>query len=977
MPTAVAARRPSPLQPVLAALLILIAAACGAASYLTAARDRAEVAAGNALVFGLETTLSALKDVETGQRGYLLVGEDEYLVPFREGLRDIETRLGGLRALRDAAREPDEGQLETLIRQRVAIATRLVELKRSGIEDPLRTLGGIGEGKVLMDEIRTEVADQQERSRRRVTAIEARGARRATWLMAATLAATLGGALLLGLYAMGRRRAERAANALLDSVITNAPMGLAFLDTQMRASGANQAMEALGQSALGAKVGGGHPLPVPLREALEPKLREIMRGRARTAEVDLDLPPLAPGQAASHLRATLFRLRSDRSSGAGLVLEDVSLRKRAEARLRRSEARFRTLAEAMAQLAWTADADGAITWSNGRWREFTGLTDTKALGWDWLDLLDPEERDPVEGRLREGFASGEAWEESFALRRHDGQLRYFLTRAVPLPDEDGTPAAWFGTCTDVTELQEAQEAATAAQEAAEEANRAKSTFIANMSHELRTPLSAVIGYSEMLEEEAEELEGGEALVSDLRKIGTNARHLLSLINDVLDLSKIEAGKMEVAPEDIDVTRLVEEVTATVSALLRKNGNELEVRMDPDLGPMHSDPVKIRQSLINLLSNAGKFTQDGRVTLTVEETGAESGAREVVFRVADTGIGMTEEQLARLFRRFTQADSSTTRRFGGTGLGLSITKAFCEALGGSIDVASRVGEGTTFTIRLPADLSRPAEREAEPQAVEHVGAGLVLVVDDDPASRDLLARFVAREGFAARCARDGEEGLAMARSLRPTAIIADVMMPRMDGWAMLSALKNDPETAEIPVVMASILPERALAVSLGAADFLPKPVSWLRLKSVLDGWRTPGLALVVENDPDARAELRARLGEAGWASEEASGKEDALRRLADVPEIGLVLVALPGPGGDGLALVEELRRRGQSPQVIALTGGEVATEELEALKGQVRRILPADEEPPESLLAELRRLHPRPSNAAPGPALVTASKEVNQ
>jgi CheY-like chemotaxis protein len=194
--------------------------------------------------------------------------------------------------------------------------------------------------------------------------------------------------------------------------------------------------------------------------------------------------------------------------------------------------------------------------------------------------------------------------------------------------------------------------------------------------------------------------------------------------------------------------------------------------------------------------------------------------------------------------------------------------------------------------------------------------------------------------------------------------------------MLSALKNDPETAEIPVVMASILPERALAVSLGAADFLPKPVSWLRLKAVLDGWRAPGLALVVEHDDEARAELRARLGEAGWASEEAADNEAALRRLSEVPEVGLVLVAVPGPGGDGLALVDELRRRGQSPQVIALTGGEVAAEELEALKGQVRRILPADEEPPESLLAELRRLHPRPPNAGPAGALETGGRETS-
>ncbi|MGH1575052.1 hybrid sensor histidine kinase/response regulator [Methylobacterium sp. P31] len=315
----------------------------------------------------------------------------------------------------------------------------------------------------------------------------------------------------------------------------------------------------------------------------------------------------------------------------------------------------------------------------------------------------------------------------------------------------------------------------------------------------------MIGYSEMLQEELEDL-GQESLLSDMRKIEANARHLLGLINDVLDISKTEAERMEVYPEDFDVAEAVRDVAATVEALVAKRGNTLIVEVDGDLGSAHLDVTKLRQCLINLLSNAAKFTERGRITFSASRQESD-GIGWLTFRVADTGIGMSAAQQARLFQRFTQADASTTRRYGGTGLGLAITRAFAHMLGGEVTVASREGEGTTFTLRLPAQCGEPpAARLASQAQSDNTGSGAaastatigqVLVIDDDPATRDLLARLLQRDGFQVVTASDGRAGLEQARALRPRVILLDVTMPRMDGWSVLRALRADPETRDDP------------------------------------------------------------------------------------------------------------------------------------------------------------------------------------
>ncbi|MBI4776947.1 MAG: response regulator [Deltaproteobacteria bacterium] len=369
---------------------------------------------------------------------------------------------------------------------------------------------------------------------------------------------------------------------------------------------------------------------------------------------------------------------------------------------------------------------------------------------------------------------------------------------------------------------------------AEAANHAKSAFLANMSHELRTPLNAVIGYSEMLIEEAEE-NGREEFASDLRRILDAGKHLLTLINEVLDLSKIEAGKMELYLETFDVSDTLRDVVNTIQPLVDRNANTLVVRCPENVGSMHSDRTRLRQALFNLLGNACKFTHEGTISLNVARESLY-GADWLVFSVGDTGIGMTSEQMDRLFQAFTQADASTSGKYGGTGLGLAISKRFCEMMGGDVTVESDHGRGTTFTIRLPASLdetgvAQAAETEYSLEPAPDT-AKTVLVIDDDAVVRDLMKRFLSKEGFLVETAAGGKEGLLRAKERRPDAITLDVMMPGMDGWAVLTELKSDPDLARVPVIMLTIVDDKNMGYMLGASDYLAKPIDRHRLMDVL-------------------------------------------------------------------------------------------------------------------------------------------------
>jgi signal transduction histidine kinase/CheY-like chemotaxis protein len=489
----------------------------------------------------------------------------------------------------------------------------------------------------------------------------------------------------------------------------------------------------------------------------------------------------------------------------------------------------------------------------------------------------------------------------------------------------------------------------------EMASEHKSAFLASMSHELRTPLNAIIGYSEMLYETAQD-EEQEEFLPDLAKIRDAGRHLLGLINDILDLSKIEAGKMDLYLEEVDLAGLIDEVRAIVEPLMAANANRLEIVCPAALGMFYTDRTKLKQSLLNLLSNAGKFTHEGRVKLEVRPAPSD-----ISFIVSDTGIGMTEEQQGRLFQAFSQADASTTRQYGGTGLGLAISKHFCEMLGGTIAVESTPGQGSIFTITL-SDRRRVAPAAAAiPQGTEH--AALVMVVDDDANARDLLASTVRREGYRVIEATDGEAALALAREWHPDVITLDVLMPRMDGWAVLTAIKSDPKLAEIPVVIVTVLADRGIAVSLGAAEFLTKPVDRARLAATIrQNVHGTGVVLVVDDEPESRRIARRHLEKLGWEVDEAEEGSDALHWLSQNPRPAMILLDLLMPGMNGFAFLEELAKRAEwrLVPVVILTAMPLGAAERELLAGRTREVIAKGAE---DLAAVLQRILVRLPKAA--------------
>lgn len=552
-------------------------------------------------------------------------------------------------------------------------------------------------------------------------------------------------------------------------------------------------------------------------------------------------------------------------------------------------------------------------------------------------------------RLREG-----------TVRIGSGDLDYRIS--VPTNDEFGQLARAFNNMSDrlghaVQEVQEAKEQA-------DRANTAKSSFLANMSHELRTPLNAIIGYSEMMVEmaaEEEDLAAAE-LTGDMQRILTAGRHLLSLINSVLDLAKIETGKMTLYREPFDAIEILHELATTMHTLAAHNGNRIEIDA-PQGQPLNivSDQTRFRQIFANLLSNACKFTQDGTITLGIVPF-TRNDADWLRLWVRDTGIGMTPEQLQTVFDAFVQADSSTTKRYGGTGLGLALCREFCTLLGGTIDATSEPGHGSTFTVELPVDAMalprRPAKQASSSRdaaSAPEVSMQTVLVIDDDDDARELTARTLRAEGCHVLEAAGGDDGLRIAREQLPDLIVLDLVMPGMDGWEVLSVLKDNEETCDIPVILQSMLDAHAQALEHGAAGFLSKPVDKRRLAGMLEllaprGRR--GHVLLIESASQARDALVEGLRNQGWdiSSTEQAGEALAIARQSP-PD--LILLSLGLPGDDVVSLSEELAHNAtlRSVPVFVLAGADSNTDADERLAASLDRLVIHDAAALDTLLEQ--------------------------
>ncbi|MGA8800536.1 MAG: response regulator, partial [Pseudolabrys sp.] len=513
--------------------------------------------------------------------------------------------------------------------------------------------------------------------------------------------------------------------------------------------------------------------------------------------------------------------------------------------------------------------------------------------------------------------------------------------------------------TDVSELKQRQQELEEAMQQAETANHAKSAFLANMSHELRTPLNAIIGLTEMMVSNAARF-GTDKALEPLRRVHRAGKHLLELINQVLDLSKIEAGKVELNPELINVPRLVDEVVGTARSLAEQNNNSLSVECPGDIDPLYVDALRLRQILLNLLSNSCKFTKNGKISVRVAPISA-NGREWFDFAVSDSGIGMSADQLDKLFEEFTQGDQSTARRYGGTGLGLAITRRLCRMMDGDVSVTSELGKGSTFVVRLPADSANRIETVAATADIEdepRTFGDCVLVIDDDATARELIANHLREEGFSVATANSGRDGLRRAGELRPMAITLDVLMPDLDGWTVLAALRGNPELADIPVVMATVTDQQRKGMALGAAGYLTKPIDRDQLIALLRPFQARvrrTRVLMVEDDPAQRMSIRSVLEPQQWRVTEADNGRVALDLLAkEIPDI--ILIDLMMPEMDGFDLIAALRKQPDWRRipVIVITALDLTAADRARLNSGVEGILLKSSFDPAHLVQTVRQ-----------------------
>ncbi|MEM7222509.1 MAG: response regulator [Pseudomonadota bacterium] len=715
-------------------------------------------------------------------------------------------------------------------------------------------------------------------------------------------------------------------------------------------------------------------VPIIVLSSITVPLRKLVAAMSSitSGKLDVEIPAGGKDEIGAMAR-TLSLFRDSLKERDRLESE----RLKAEAARQRAQIQLTEAIEAISEGFALYDPDDRLVVCNEKFRElYAGLDMTIEPGTTYEAIIkqavdrkviaDAEEQPEIwlEERLeRHRHPSG-----THEQRRSDGRFLRISER----PTDEGGVVGVFHDITELkrreAQLEQAVENLAKARDLAAQATVAKSQFLANMSHELRTPLNAVIGITEMLQEDAEDA-GQEDFIEPLQRVSGAGNHLLHLINEILDLSKIESGKMELYLEEIDLAALLEEVKSTAQPLAEKNDNRLSLESLGELGTIYADRTRLRQIVLNLLSNACKFTTGGQVAIRASRL----DDKEVTITVNDTGIGMTEDQIGRLFQEFSQADNSTTRKYGGTGLGLAISQRLCHLMGGDIGVTSIPEVGTTFTVKLPTRVEEQQRdldvlEQAAQEPIVSLDSGdaapqprtgrndTVLVVDDDPVVLDMMRRLLAKEGFDVVTANDGREGLELAREFMPSVITLDVLMPRFDGWCVLREIKTDPELAHIPIIMVTILDEKKKGFALGATDYLTKPVDRKKLGGILSKYRNCGRSnriLIVEDDEPTRSLMARSLAGEDWEVVEAENGRVALERLAEtMPD--LILLDLMMPEMDGFDFIAALRKMPamKDVPVVVVTAAELTEEDHRRLNGGVERVLQKSAFDRDALLEEL-------------------------
>ncbi len=636
------------------------------------------------------------------------------------------------------------------------------------------------------------------------------------------------------------------------------------------------------------------------------------------------------------------------------------------------------------------DPNGVIEYANPAFEAMTGYLASEAVGKKPNILKSGEHSPEMYQKLWATILAGETYHGVLTNKKKNGELYYEQKSITPLKDPQGRILHFVSTGHDITQRIRAEEQLLALNEtleqrvaersaAAETANRAKSEFLANMSHELRTPLNSVIGFANiLLKNKAATLRREDLLF--LERIVANGKHLLGLINQILDLSKIEARKVELEFSTVSLAEMIPDVLAQFEGQLRRRDVKLLADLPAVIAPIVTDEIKLKQVLINLVANALKFTEHGSVTVRV--TVERALGRPLSIAVVDTGIGIPQSRMTAVFEAFQQADASTTRKYGGTGLGLTISQALCLMMGYRIEVQSEVGQGSSFTVVLdarpgviPATAAPPESRPAPARAAQppsrpaSLKDRLVLVIDDESDARMLLTHLLEEFGCKVLAASSGADGLRMAREFRPELITVDLLMPHMNGWEVLKAIKADELLRDIPVVVVSIVAGENRGHILGVVDVLQKPLAREDLLAVLQRSFLPGKKLlVVDDDEDARRLISAYLADQEFNIRTAGNGREALDLLASFAPDAILLDLLM-PVVDGVTFLETLRAdpRHRHLPVIIITAKILTAQEIHHLTAHAESVLKKTEDLEKDLRHVLEELLQHPRAALPPPA----------